>query len=73
MWAGRWLPHAPSTPHPTQRPKTVVCFLVTPAEAVVQSLLLPETEGRAFALSSTKGEGPGADTAAWRALFTSAR
>jgi uncharacterized protein YbjT (DUF2867 family) len=39
------------------------------AEAIVQSLALEEVEGRAFAVSSKEGEGPGQDAAKWRALF----
>lgn len=42
------------------------------AEAAVQALGCAEAEGRAFAISSVEGEGPGADAAAWRALFVGA-
>jgi uncharacterized protein YbjT (DUF2867 family) len=40
------------------------------AEAVVQSLLLPSTENKAFALASVEGDGPGQDTAQWDRLFS---
>jgi uncharacterized protein YbjT (DUF2867 family) len=39
------------------------------AEAIVQALTLPETEGRAFAVASKEGAGPGQDAAKWKALF----
>lgn len=39
------------------------------AEAVVQALGLECTENKAFALSSTEGEGPASDQAKWKALF----
>ncbi|KAL0042235.1 hypothetical protein WJX77_006800 [Trebouxia sp. C0004] len=39
------------------------------AEALLQALQLPETENKVFALTSTKGEGPGTDKAKWKALF----
>ncbi|KAL3162977.1 hypothetical protein ABBQ32_009409 [Trebouxia sp. C0010 RCD-2024] len=39
------------------------------AEALLQSLLLSETENRVFALTSTEGEGPGTDTKKWQGLF----
>lgn len=39
------------------------------AEAVVQSLLLPSTANRYFAICSTEGDGPGKDSAKWDALF----
>lgn len=39
------------------------------AEAIVQALALEAAEGRAVALSSTEGPGPGQDPARWRALF----
>ncbi len=38
---------------------------------VVQSLLLPETAGKAYALESTEGDGPGKDLEQWRSLFAS--
>lgn len=40
-----------------------------PAEAVVQSLLLPETANHFYSLCSREGEGPGADSAKWATLF----
>lgn len=40
-----------------------------PPEAVVQSLLLPSTANRYFAICSTEGDGPGKDSAKWDALF----
>ena len=39
------------------------------AEALLQSLLLSETENKVFALTSTEGEGPGTDTKKWQGLF----
>lgn len=42
---------------------------IATAEAIVQSLVLDSAEGRAFALTSTPGEGPGQDPARWRQLF----
>jgi uncharacterized protein YbjT (DUF2867 family) len=39
------------------------------AEAILQSLMLPETQGRAIALTSVEGEGPGEDSSKWKALF----
>lgn len=39
------------------------------AEAIVQALALDSTEGRAFAVSSSEGAGPGQDAAKWKALF----
>ncbi|KAK9817215.1 hypothetical protein WJX72_011179 [[Myrmecia] bisecta] len=43
---------------------------LTVAEALVQALALPETEDRVYSLTSTEGDGPGSDTAKWRALFS---
>jgi uncharacterized protein YbjT (DUF2867 family) len=42
---------------------------ITVAEAVVQALALPGTEGRAYAIESKEGEGPGGDAGKWDALF----
>lgn len=42
------------------------------AEAILQALAIPETEGRAYALSSTEGEGPGGSREQWRSLFLAA-
>ena len=39
------------------------------AEALLQSMLLPETENKVFAVTSTEGEGPGTDKNKWKALF----
>lgn len=39
------------------------------AEALLQSILLSETENKAFALTSTEGEGPGTDKKKWQVLF----
>lgn len=43
--------------------------LVGAAEALLQSMLLSETENKAFAVTSTEGEGPGTDKSKWQALF----
>jgi uncharacterized protein YbjT (DUF2867 family) len=45
---------------------------ITVAEAVVQALGSPAAEGRAFAIESAEGAGPGADAAKWGALFEAA-
>ncbi|KAI8469340.1 MAG: hypothetical protein J3K34DRAFT_513480 [Monoraphidium minutum] len=45
---------------------------ITVAEAVVQALGSRAAEGRAFAIESTEGAGPGADGAAWERLFEQA-
>lgn len=42
---------------------------ISVAEAVVQALALPGTEGRAYAIESVEGAGPGADARAWGELF----
>lgn len=42
---------------------------ITVAEAVVQALGCPETEGRAFAIESVDGAGPGTDADKWSKLF----
>jgi hypothetical protein len=42
------------------------------AEAVVQALAQAGTTNKAFAISSTEGEGPGQDAGAWQRLFASA-
>ena len=42
---------------------------VSDAEALLQSLQLTEAEGKAFALTSMEGEGPGSDRQRWQALF----
>ncbi|KIY93142.1 hypothetical protein MNEG_14822, partial [Monoraphidium neglectum] len=42
---------------------------ITVAEAVVQALGSAAAEGRAFAIESVEGEGPGEDAAAWGKLF----
>lgn len=42
------------------------------AEACVQALDMDCTEGRAYVLASTEGDGPGQDTASWAALFAGA-
>lgn len=39
------------------------------AEALLQSMLLPETENKVYAVTSTEGEGPGTDKKKWKALF----
>lgn len=39
------------------------------AEALLQSMLLPETENKVFAVTSTEGEGPGTDKNKWKILF----
>ena len=39
------------------------------AEAIVQILALDATEGKAYAITSTVGDGPGTDPAKWRALL----
>ena len=39
------------------------------AEAIVQSLMLQGVEGRAFAIASREGNGPGTDPATWAALY----
>jgi hypothetical protein len=39
------------------------------AEAIVQMLALDATEGKAYAITSTVGEGPGTDPAKWRSLL----
>lgn len=46
---------------------------IATAEAVVQALSCPAAEGRAYALSSAQGEGPGTDAGAWAQLFSSAQ
>ena len=43
--------------------------MVLVAEALLQSLQLAEAENKAFALTSTEGEGPGSDTQKWQTLF----
>lgn len=40
------------------------------AEAIVQMLALDATEGKAYAITSTDGNGPGTDPSAWKALLT---
>ena len=42
------------------------------AEAMLQALAIPETEGRSYAISSTEGEGPGGSREQWRSLFLAA-
>jgi len=42
------------------------------AEACVQALGMECTEGRAYVLASTEGEGPGQDAESWTALFAGA-
>ncbi|BDA42679.1 probable protein TIC 62, chloroplastic [Coccomyxa sp. Obi] len=39
------------------------------AEAIVQILALEEAEGKAYAITSKEGDGPGTDSARWRALL----
>lgn len=39
------------------------------AEAAVQALALPGTEGRAYAIESAEGAGPGQDAGEWARLF----
>lgn len=39
-------------------------------EAIVQILGLDEAEGKAYAITSKEGEGPGTDPAKWKALLT---
>lgn len=39
------------------------------AEAIVQSLMAPETENQTFSLTSVKGDGPGKDPTKWKKLF----
>lgn len=39
------------------------------AEALLQSLQSTEAEGKAFALTSTEGQGPGSDRQKWQTLF----
>ncbi|GFH14796.1 NAD(P)-bd_dom domain-containing protein [Haematococcus lacustris] len=46
---------------------------IATAEAVVQALQSSAAEGRAFALASREGEGPGQDRQRWEQLFTSAQ
>lgn len=41
------------------------------AEAIVQALALESTQGKAFAITSTEGDGPGQDAGKWKALFES--
>lgn len=48
----------------------VVCLL---AEAVVQSLLSSKAENKAFAITSTQGDGPGQDASKWEQLFGTAQ
>ena len=43
------------------------------AEAVAQSLGTATTEGMVFSISSTDGDGPGGDEAAWEKLFTAVK
>lgn len=45
---------------------------ISVAEAVVQALGTAAAEGRAFAIESKEGAGPGADAAAWARLFEKA-
>jgi len=42
---------------------------ITVAEAVVQALGCKGTEGRAYAIESKEGQGPGQDGGKWEALF----
>lgn len=42
------------------------------AEAMLQALAIPETEGRTYAITSTEGEGPGGSREQWRSLFLAA-
>eukprot|EP00976_Prorocentrum_cordatum_P034163 694545-Prorocentrum_minimum.AAC.8 len=42
------------------------------AEACVQAINMSNTEGRAYVIASTEGEGPEEDTAKWTKLFTAA-
>ena len=39
------------------------------AEAIVQMLSMDGTEGKAYAITSTEGEGPGKDPSKWQALL----
>lgn len=39
------------------------------AEAIVQSLVLPGAEGKAYSIASSQGEGPGTDPAKWALLY----
>lgn len=41
------------------------------AEAIAQSMVLDFVEGKAYAIGSTQGEGPGGDADQWRKLFSS--
>ncbi len=45
---------------------------ITVAEAAVQALGCGATEGRAYAVESAEGAGPGSDAAKWAALFAAA-
>ena len=46
-----------------------VSIFICCAEALLQSLQLPETENKVFSLTSTEGQGPGTDKDKWKALF----
>jgi hypothetical protein len=48
------------------------CRCPTAAEAVVQSLTQEGTTNKAYAISSTEGDGPGQDAGKWQRLFASA-
>jgi len=62
-----WAPLGSFAPHCTDRRHAGGC-----AEAILQALGIPETEGRAYAISSKEGNGPGAAREQWRALFQAA-
>lgn len=42
------------------------------AEAIVQALMLESTEGKAYAVTSKEGDGPGEDATRWKVLFQNA-
>jgi len=48
------------------------CSRIAVAEACVQALSGPETEGKVLAMETVEGSGPGSDPAQWRALFQTA-
>ena len=42
---------------------------IATAEAILQALTVSSTEGKAIAITSTEGDGPGEDAAKWKVMF----
>lgn len=55
--------------HPCRALESLLVHSEWRAEAIVQMLSLDGTEGKAYAITSTQGEGPGKDPSKWQALL----